>query len=81
MVEFRYSQTIFLRFTVTLFLSNLNEKITSKEQKVQPRRYIEDHLGTSIGSLLGASSGRFRDVILQSGSLAASFELLAHRQA
>ena len=32
--EFRYSQTIFLRFTVTLFHSNLDEKITSNEQKV-----------------------------------------------
>ena len=32
--EFRYSQTIFLRFTVTLFHSNLDEKITSTEQKV-----------------------------------------------
>ena len=32
--EFRYSQTIFLRFTVTLFHSNLDEKITSSEQKV-----------------------------------------------
>ena len=32
--EFRYSQTIFLRFTVTLLQSNLDEKITSKEQKV-----------------------------------------------
>ena len=32
--EFRYSQTIFLRFTVTLFYSNLNEKITSNEQNV-----------------------------------------------
>ena len=32
--EFCYSQTIFLRFTVTLFHSNLDEKITSKEQKV-----------------------------------------------
>ena len=31
--EFRYSQTIFLRFTVTLF-SNLDEKITSNKQKV-----------------------------------------------
>ena len=33
-VEFRYSQTIFLRFTVTLFHSNLDEKVTSNEQKV-----------------------------------------------
>ena len=32
--EFRYSQTIFLRFTVTLIHSNLDEKITSNEQKV-----------------------------------------------
>ena len=32
--EFRYSQTIFLRFTVTLFHSNLDEKITSNEQKI-----------------------------------------------
>ena len=32
--EFRYSQSIFLRFTVTLFHSNLDEKITSNEQKV-----------------------------------------------
>ena len=31
--EFRYSQTIFLRLTVTLF-SNLDEKIISNEQKV-----------------------------------------------
>ena len=29
--EFRYSQTIFLRSTVTLFQSNLDEKITSKK--------------------------------------------------
>ena len=34
MVEFHYSQTIFLRFTVTLFHSNLDEKITGNEQKV-----------------------------------------------
>ena len=32
--EFDYSQTIFLRFTVTLFQSNLDEKVTSNEQKV-----------------------------------------------
>ena len=32
MVEFRYSQTIFFRFTVTLFHSNLDEKITTNEQ-------------------------------------------------
>ena len=33
-VEFHYSQTILLRFTVTLFHSNLDEKITSNKQKV-----------------------------------------------
>ena len=33
-VEFRYSQTIFLRFTVYLFHSNLEEKIIGNEQKV-----------------------------------------------
>ena len=33
-VEFHYSQNIFLRFTVTLFHSNLDEKITSNEQKI-----------------------------------------------
>ena len=33
MVEFRYIQTFFLRFTVTLF-SSLDEKITSNKQKV-----------------------------------------------
>ena len=32
--DFCQSQTIFLRFTVTLFHSNLDEKITSNEQKV-----------------------------------------------
>ena len=32
--EFPYGQTIFLRFTVTLFRNNLDEKITSDEQKV-----------------------------------------------
>ena len=32
-VEFRYNQTIFLQFKVTLFYGNLDEKITS-EQKV-----------------------------------------------
>ena len=32
--EFRYNQTIFLRFTVTLFHNNLDEKITSNKQKV-----------------------------------------------
>ena len=32
--EFRYSQTIFLRFTVILFYSNLDKKITNNEQKV-----------------------------------------------
>ena len=32
--EFRYSQTIFLRFAVTLFYSNLDEEIASNEQKV-----------------------------------------------
>ena len=36
--EFRYSQTIFLRFTVTLFHSNLDEKITSNEQKVTNKK-------------------------------------------
>ena len=35
--EFCYNRTIFLRFTVTLFHSNLDEKITSNEQKVQPQ--------------------------------------------
>ena len=34
MAEFRYSQIIFLRFTGTLFHSNLDEKIASNEQKV-----------------------------------------------
>ena len=33
-VDFRYSQTIFLRFTVTLIHSNFDEKITSNKQKV-----------------------------------------------
>ena len=32
--EFRYSQTIFLRSTVTLFNSNCGENVTSNEQKV-----------------------------------------------
>ena len=32
--EFRYSQTILLRFTVILFHSNLEEKVASNEQKV-----------------------------------------------
>ena len=32
--EFRYSQTIFLRFIVTLFHNDLDEKITSNEEKV-----------------------------------------------
>ena len=31
---FRYSQTIFFRFTVVLFHRNLEEKLTSSEQKV-----------------------------------------------
>ena len=34
LTEFRYSQTIFLRFTLTLLHSNLDEKVTSNEQKV-----------------------------------------------
>ena len=33
-VELRYSQIIFLRFKVTSFYSNLDEKITSNKQKV-----------------------------------------------
>ena len=33
-MEFRYCQTIFLRFTVTLFHSNLDVKVTSNEEKV-----------------------------------------------
>ena len=33
-VEICYSQTIFLRFTVILFYSNLNKKITSNEENV-----------------------------------------------
>ena len=32
--EFRYSETIILRFAVILFHSNLDEKITRNEQKV-----------------------------------------------
>ena len=32
--EFRHSQTIFLRFTVTLFHNDLDEKITSNKEKV-----------------------------------------------
>ena len=32
-----------------------------------PWRYIDDHMGTSIGRLLGTSSGHPRDVILPSG--------------
>ena len=32
--EFRYSQTIFLPLPVTLFHSNLDEKITNNKQKV-----------------------------------------------
>ena len=38
MAEFRYSQTFFLRFTVTLFHSNLDEKITSNEQKATSKK-------------------------------------------
>ena len=34
MAQFRYSQTIFLRFTVTLFHNNLDKKIMSNEQKL-----------------------------------------------
>ena len=34
MAEFCHSQTIFLRFTVILYHSNLAEKITSNKQKV-----------------------------------------------
>ena len=34
LVEFRHCQNIFLRFTVSLFHSNLDEKITSNVQKV-----------------------------------------------
>ena len=34
-----------------------------------PWRYIEDDMGKSIGRILGTSSGRPRDVILQSGWL------------
>ena len=37
-VEFRYSQTIFLRFTIYLFHSNLEEKIISNEQKVMSNK-------------------------------------------
>ena len=33
-----------------------------------PWRYIEDHMGTSIGRLLMTPSGRPRDVILPSGN-------------
>ena len=32
-----------------------------------PWRYIEDHMGTSIGRLLGTFSGHHQDVILPSG--------------
>ena len=32
--EFRYSKTILLRFTVILFHSDLEEKVTGNEQKV-----------------------------------------------
>ena len=32
-----------------------------------PWRYIENHMGTSIGRLLGTSPGRPRDVVLPSG--------------
>ena len=32
--QFRYSQTIFLRFTVIIFHGNLDEKTTSHEQKL-----------------------------------------------
>ena len=38
MTEFRYSQTIFLRFTVILFDSNLDEKIASNQQKVTSKK-------------------------------------------
>ena len=31
--QFLYNQTIFLQFTVTLFHSNLDEKITTNEQR------------------------------------------------
>ena len=34
-----------------------------------PWRYIEDHMGTSIGRLLMTSSGRPRDLILPSGNI------------
>ena len=37
MVEFRYCQTILLQFTAILFHSNLDEKVTSKEQKLESK--------------------------------------------
>ena len=46
--DFRYSQTIFLQFTVTLFHSNLDEKLKSKKQKVQS--LTNRYQGTKIGS-------------------------------
>ena len=36
--EFLYSQTIFLQFTIILFHSNLDEKVTSNEQKVTSKQ-------------------------------------------
>ena len=40
-VQFRCSQTIILRFTVTLFYSNLDAKITSNELKVKSNEQRE----------------------------------------
>ena len=44
-----------------------------------PWHYIEDHMGTSIGRLLGTSSGRPQDVILTSGKSSLSFNFAIHR--
>ena len=37
-MEFPYSQPIFLRFTVILFHSKLDEKVTDNEQKVRSNK-------------------------------------------
>ena len=54
-------------------MSYLNVQRTSVEDVLRtsagdfPWRYIEDHMGTSIGHILGTSSGRPREIILPSG--------------
>ena len=61
MAQFSYSQNLFLRFTVTLFCSNLDQNITSNKQKVTSN----EQWAKSSASSLASSFKKLTDLFLR----------------